>query len=426
MEIVEVTVGHQNADIVGTTNTSIQMAVDRVASLGGGVVRLLPGTYIMHDSLHLRSHVHIQGSGDETILWKPASVSTPVIEVNGYGMYSIKVKEPEKFSIGMGIHISDKFATAFYTTVATVCWKRGNELGISRQLNHDIAEVSDGSAVSIYPIVSGCDVEDVVLDNFIVDGNAEENEFINGCRGGGVYFLRGRNIDMRNLTVRNYNGDGISFQACVHTSVENSLIQSNKGSGLHPGSGSVGFIMRRIVSIDNEHDGLFYCLRVSYSLCEECLFENNKRNGISIGHADTDAIIRHNTISNNGGFGLVTRYDAAGRSGDRTLICENVFRDNGHESAEIMLEAASVDMHIVRNQFMNSTKPEHPRTAVYIKEPGNVLHLHENPLSGLELVRASETSFLSGVVFENPQTPLPVEHQSIPHEATLHLKKIGS
>lgn len=421
MEIVEVTVGHQNADIVGTTNASIQMAVDRVANLGGGIVRIMPGTYVMHDSLHLRSRVHIKGSGDETVLWKPASVRTPVIQVNGYGMYAIKVKEPEKFSIGMGIHISDELATAFYTTVATVCWKRGNELGISRQLNHDIAEVSDGAAVSVYPIVSGCDVEDVTLDNFIVDGNAEQNEFINGCRGGGVYLLRGRNIEMRNLTVRNYNGDGISFQACVNTCVENSFIHGNKGSGLHPGSGSVGFIMRRIVSTGNEHDGLYYCLRVSYSLCEACLFEKNKRNGISIGHADTDAIIRNNTISNNGGFGLITRHDAAGSSGDRTLIYENVFQDNGGEGAEVMLEAASVDLHIVRNQFI-STNPDHPRIAIYMKEPGNVLHLHANPISGLELVQASEPSFLNGVVFEDPQTPLPVEHESIPHEAIWHLR----
>ena len=44
--------------------------MDYVAALGGGTVCILPGRYLMRDSLHLRSHVRLLGSGEDTVLPK--------------------------------------------------------------------------------------------------------------------------------------------------------------------------------------------------------------------------------------------------------------------------------------------------------------------------------------------------------------------
>ena len=79
MEKYEITVGNHSGDLVGNTNLVIQCAVDKVASLGGGIVNILPGIYRMDDSLHLRSNVTVRGHGEDTILWKPPSVSSEVI-----------------------------------------------------------------------------------------------------------------------------------------------------------------------------------------------------------------------------------------------------------------------------------------------------------------------------------------------------------
>src|SRR5262245_42369232 len=49
-----IVVGKSNADIIGADNRALQAAVDYVAALGGGVVEIGEGEFLMHDSLHLR------------------------------------------------------------------------------------------------------------------------------------------------------------------------------------------------------------------------------------------------------------------------------------------------------------------------------------------------------------------------------------
>ena len=61
-----VTVGPKDADLVGTTEKVIQAAVDMVARLGGGTVRVLPGTYRFRNAVYLASQVRILGGGPET------------------------------------------------------------------------------------------------------------------------------------------------------------------------------------------------------------------------------------------------------------------------------------------------------------------------------------------------------------------------
>ena len=68
-----VTVGPARADLVGTDHRVLQAAVDYVASLGGGTVQILPGTYRLRNALYLRSKVRIAGSGEDTVLLKKPS-----------------------------------------------------------------------------------------------------------------------------------------------------------------------------------------------------------------------------------------------------------------------------------------------------------------------------------------------------------------
>ena len=61
-----VTVGKENADIVGTDNRALQAAIDYIAGLGGGTVEIGPGEFLMTDSLHLRSFVTVRGAKGKT------------------------------------------------------------------------------------------------------------------------------------------------------------------------------------------------------------------------------------------------------------------------------------------------------------------------------------------------------------------------
>src|SRR3990170_4593210 len=63
-----ITVGPADADVVGSTGRAIQLAVDAAAVRGGGTVRVLPGEYLLLDSIHLRSNVSLLGAREKTVL----------------------------------------------------------------------------------------------------------------------------------------------------------------------------------------------------------------------------------------------------------------------------------------------------------------------------------------------------------------------
>src|SRR5688500_12746579 len=83
----------------------LQQLIDDGARSGKAVV-VPPGVHVLHDSLHLRSGVHLIGNPDAVITRSP-SISSPVADFLGYGLYDIAVAEPEKFQVGMGVHLYD-------------------------------------------------------------------------------------------------------------------------------------------------------------------------------------------------------------------------------------------------------------------------------------------------------------------------------
>jgi hypothetical protein len=420
----EWTVGPKDAELTGTTNEIIQAAIDQAAAVGGGIINILPGRYILKDSLHLSSNVTLRGHGSETVLWKPPSISSSVIHNNGYGLFAVAVTEPEKYAIGDGVHITDDRAGGFTDAVATVCWIRGNEIGLTRSLNHDIAGAANGRVTTVYPMISGYDLENAVVENLVIDGNAEQNAYLNGCRGGGIFLLRTDNVQLRNVTVKNYNGDGISFQQCTNTLVESCSCINNTGCGLHPGSGSVGFVFRDSKSIGNGKDGIYYCLRVSYSLCEDCLIEGNGQDGLSIGHRDTDAIIRKNRIASNGRHGIFVRNDLYNQSGHRTLVENNVFQDNNRAvgDSDIFFTSGVADMHIVHNSFQSAGHILREKTAITVAAPPERIVVCGNETVNCSLLKTAEKSYMEEISFQATEHSLQIGPSNAPSTATGHLQ----
>ena len=80
-----ITVGLKDADIVGSDNQALQAAVDYVAGLGGGTVNIGPGTYLMKDSLHLRSNVTLIGQNEATVFRKCDGAKSPLATDGDYG-----------------------------------------------------------------------------------------------------------------------------------------------------------------------------------------------------------------------------------------------------------------------------------------------------------------------------------------------------
>ena len=70
-----ITVGRSGTDLIGADNRALQAAVDYVAGLGGGIVEIGEGEYLMHDSLHLRSNVTVRGRKGKRFCARPTRPS---------------------------------------------------------------------------------------------------------------------------------------------------------------------------------------------------------------------------------------------------------------------------------------------------------------------------------------------------------------
>ena len=98
-EAVRITVGQSNADLMSTDNRALQAAVDYVAGLGGGIVEIGPGEYLMRDSLHLRPQVIVRGTPDKTILRKADAADSPLVIDGDFGEEQITVTDPRGFDV---------------------------------------------------------------------------------------------------------------------------------------------------------------------------------------------------------------------------------------------------------------------------------------------------------------------------------------
>jgi len=369
---VQVTVGLEDADIIGRDNRALQAAVDYVGNLGGGVVVIGPGEYLMRDSLHLCSRVTVRGAGEKTVLKKDREHRSPLAADGDFGEAAITVKEPEGFEIGRGVYVASKSQRNFHGVCATILNGRSNYFTLTRSMNADILVADGGFAATVFPVLSGYQLEDARVENLTVNGNRAENPTkVDGCRTAGIFFYRGDNCVISNCFVRDYNGDGISFQQSNDVKVDGCVVERCAGFGLHPGSGSQRPTVINCRAVANGEDGFFFCWRVRGGLAEGNWLENNGGYGMSIGHKDSDNFVRSNTIIGNKLGGVYWRAETEPMAAHRITFEQNTVRDN--EGWGLFVDGATRNT-IIRSNIIEDTGGGRQKTGVRIgKRAGEVL-----------------------------------------------------
>ena len=196
----------------------------------------------------------------------------------------------------------------------------------------DCMVASHAKAATVFPVVSGTDIQGARVEDLVIEGNKDANVPLNGCRGAGIYLYRGFGTMIKGCVVRDYRGDGISFQQSNDVTVIDCVSEDNTDLGLHPGSGSQRPVVRNCVARRNGTDGLFLCWRVRHGVFEGNRLEGNGRFGISIGHKDSDNFLVGNQVLRNAANGVFFRDEAGGMSPHRNRLKDNRIEDNGHEA----------------------------------------------------------------------------------------------
>jgi parallel beta-helix repeat protein len=334
----EIYVGIGEKDGDSADPRGIQEAIDRMASLGGGTVRIGPGRYVLRNALTLRSNVRVLGTPGSTVLASCDGTKTRLARDAAQNTDLIVLADDADFRVGDGVAVhDDRSPSAFAVTTATLAEKTGPKtFRLSAPLVHDYAVSSSATVARAFPVVGGWNVHDATVEGLTIDGNRRKAEDLDGCRGAGIYLYACQGVTIRNCTVRNYRGDGISFQwSSRDVTVEDCLVEDCAVFGLHPGSDSHHSVVRRNRSLGNGGPGLFVCENVTHVVFEKNELRGNQGPGISIGCRDTNNVFRENTIVANGRTGILFRDDGGEAKGaHRNVFEKNSILDNGSPSKD--------------------------------------------------------------------------------------------
>ncbi len=358
-ELPKIIVGKDNAHLTGNDNRVLQAAVDYIAGLGGGIVEINEGEYVMYDSLHLRANVTVRGKKGKTLLRKAEGAVSPLALDGDFGEQQITLEDPTGFEVGYGVAIWDDRSGGFHTTVARITGRNENTFSIDKSLMADCMVRNKAKAATVFPVISGYHIEGARVENLIIDGNKDSNVHLNGCRGAGIFLYRAFGTVIKDCVVRNYNGDGISFQQSNDVTVAGCVCENNTYLGIHPGSGSQRPRVLNCVARSNGTDGLFLCWRVRHGLFEDNILEGNGQFGISIGHKDSDNLIRRNIVRLNSRDGIFFRNETLGMAAHRNRIEENIIENNGEgqEAAGIRIRGHTNNL-VFKNNIIRDTRED--------------------------------------------------------------------
>ena len=381
------TVGQDEGDLRGNDDQVLQAGADYLHRLGGGVLKVLPGTYTMRNALFLHPNLTVCGAGSDTVLKKAAGVNTPVIRDSDWYEARVRVEDPGGFSPGCGVMLrSYKGEGSAGMTVVkdTVTAVNGNELSLTRRMEKNMWLSERATAATVFPLLTAEWVNDVRVENLVLDGNRTGNEEINGNYAGAVFLLHCDRFTFRDVTARNYNGDGFSFQVCDDVHFEACRSEDNANLGFHPGSGSQRPVFNTCVSVRN-NQGIFFCWGVSDGLAEGCVCSENRDFGISIGHRDTDNRIVGCTIERNEKVGVLLRKPvSAFRGAHRNLIEGSVIRDNGFKAEGVGVDIVGFTCDVaLRNNRIEDTGAGLQKIGVRVSAEADGTVMDGNRFTGL-------------------------------------------
>jgi parallel beta helix pectate lyase-like protein len=378
------TVGPKTADLVGSTEKVVQAAVDSVARWGGGTVKILPGTYRFRNAVYLQSNVRILGSGPDSVILKQPSITAKLSEDSDWFDQEITFADASGLEIGDGVCLRAKEVSngGIEVIKRTLVACNGNRFKLDRALRKNVWLMADPKVETLFPLFSGENINDVTFENISIDGNKANNGNLDGNYAGCIWLQDCNRITMKKVTARNYNGDGISWQICHDVLVEDCVSHDHTGLGLHPGSGSQRSIIRRNRMTGNDQ-GLFFCWGVKWALAEKNYIENSKRYGISIGHHDTDNIVRDNDVRASGEVGVLFRKErAAAFQGNRNRIENNriqgVVKERG---VGIDVQGQTQSITIAANQIRETQQPGQ-RIGIRIGSETKQIKLEGNRIEG--------------------------------------------
>ena len=380
-----ITVGGISSEINGYTNEAIQVAVDALPS-EGGIVKLSTGKFIIKAPVRLKSNVKLIGSGPETILKRIDGYHSKFIIDADFGELKLTVEDASGFDVGMSIQVTDSpNSSCWNVSTGVITDKVDNVIYIDTHLIRDYDCEKNGMVTNAGSCISVLNAQNVLISDLQIDGNKEKNDLLDGCNGGGIVILKSKYVTVDKVLVKDFNGEGITWQITENVTVRNCEISGCTNMGLHPGTGSPNSLIEGNNSHNNKV-GMFICWRVHHSIVKNNQFHNNSDYGLSTGHKDTDVLFKNNHIYENGSDGVYFRNEDQKNSPHRNSFINNVVENNGTRNGGygFYFNGKATDV-IIDDNIIRDNKNGTQEAAIFISKNSPPPREINNKMSGHKL-----------------------------------------
>lgn len=333
----------------------IQKALDRLDILGGGVVKLLAGTYVLPSDISIPSNVSVEGQGSNlTIIDCNTAYSVKMNGSNAYTTGTIAVNSGGTTVTGSGTAWTSAMVGQ-YIFIQMVLYQI-SAVGSTTSLT--LADAYFGSSVSgiTYAIATPnfkSRLKQLTVQNASGNGieaqYSSEQEFsdlsVTG-NGTGIYInwsyapliansdivANGTNGTLTNVSAfeirfagfaQSTSGDGISFNNCVSCSMYDADFSGNALNGASiTNCSDINFWA--ISCFANGAKGIEIVSGSDTIIFSGTLVDSNISDGIKITATTTNCEFYGNTIQTNGGYGM----NVAASSDSDIVISSNAFDSN--------------------------------------------------------------------------------------------------
>jgi hypothetical protein len=382
-----VTVGPETADLVGASDRVIQAAVDYVARRGGGTVRVLPGTYRLRNSIFLQSKVRLLGSGTDSVLFKEPSVTTKLIVDGDHWDQEVTLADPKGFQVGDGVRLVSKDPYGKGTNIIqrTLIASSGNRFKLDRRLEERFHLEGDPQIATNFALLQCTSIVDVVIGNIALDGNKAHNKMIDkgAFDDGGIRLDECNRITVSDVTVSDFYCDGIVWGISHDVLVENCHLRDGARLALHSGSGSQRSIVR-CNRVRHCAEGIYFCWGAQHGLYEKNVIEDCTY-GITLGHGDSDNLIRDNDIRRSGEGGIHFRGGNKAFAPHRNRFERNrIFDSGGEKGVAIDINGETESVIVIKNELRETREPL-SRIGILIGAETRDIRCEDNQIEGFAI-----------------------------------------
>jgi parallel beta-helix repeat protein len=326
-------VSHRMVDVAGFASDrsptgGIQEAIDSLPP-GGGVVTIPPGEYLLRQSVHVPTHVTLQGAGGSTVLRRANHAECNLLAPTKPGDTSVRVGDANLFRGGDEVGVLDQESFGWNMAHAVVKEVRGDELVLDRRVTRVFDPAKGGIVLTCFPAITANEVSRIVVEGLAIDGRPTAMtksmpEADPGFTFAAIHLVGVSESRVESCWVTAWPSDGISLQRGDGNSVKDCRVQDCRGNGLHPGGGLRDSTFAENIVRGNGGEGMFFCAGVRHVVASKNVFSRNKGNGIGgLGdNGDKYNVVSDNVCESNGGSGIWL-FD-----GDSNTVSSNICVNN--------------------------------------------------------------------------------------------------